>query len=410
MIAGMRAGWRIKIMLRARVHGRGMGASPMQLVAPAALLVRHKAAGRPEQWGAAPMPRLMPTFIVVLVTALLMTATAHAQTLTFRGCHRLPAKEFPGLSGITYAGEGKFFGVLEWEAQVVPMQITFAADGEIETFTPGTPVKIAGGRDLEGIAFLPARGERVMISDESPKVFEVTLMDGKTARPLPVPEIFKQIVSGYGFESLTYSLDGKSLWVANERALKIDGNPQTPATPIMVPTRVRLMRYEMDGEKAMPREQFEYETSGVHDWGGTIGLCDLAALPDGRLLALERSAAKNFSNRVTIRSRVFLIDPAGATDISKPPNDKGLGDGTSQPSSPPVVKVKKRLLFDDLICDANGENLEGLCLGPKLGEGRYVVVGVVDNTDGGLRVSEPSVVSFELNLAAKEQVKPQMNR
>ena len=99
---------------------------------------------------------------------------------------------------------------------------------------------------------------------------------------------------------------------------------------------------------------------------------------------------------MTIRSRVFLIDPAGATDIGKPPYDKGLGDASSP--SPPV-KVKKRLLFDDFVCDANGENLEGLCLGPKLAEDRYVVVGVVDNTDGGLGVSKASVVTFELNLA-----------
>ncbi len=343
-----------------------------------------------------------------LVIGLLMfaaVATSHGQTLVVRGCHRLPDKQFPGLSGITNAGGGgKFFGVLEWDAQVVPMQITFAADGDVETFNAGAPVRIAGGKDLEGIAFLPGRGDKLMISDESPKVFEVNVADGKVARTLVTPAPFKQIVPAYGFESLTYSVDGKSLWVANERALKVDGNPQTVATPIMVPTRVRLLRYEVDGDKITPGEQYEYETSGVHDWGGTIGLCDLAALPDGRLLALERSAGKNFSGVVTIRSRIFLIDPVGATDISKPPFDTGINE-----KSPPRVKVKKRLLFDDLVCDADGENLEGLCLGPELGGGRWVVVGVVDNTDGGLKVSKPSVVTFELNLASKAEVKPQMN-
>ena len=105
----------------------------------------NRAAGRRERMGEAPMP----PGIVALVTALLMLATtANAQTLTYRGCYRLPPKQFPGLSGITYAGEGKFFGVLEWEAQVIPMQITFAADGEIQMLTPGTPVKIAGGKVL----------------------------------------------------------------------------------------------------------------------------------------------------------------------------------------------------------------------------------------------------------------------
>ena len=333
---------------------------------------------------------------IVMLLLLLMAAPtiSHAQTLTYRGCHRLPDKQFPGLSGITYAGEKKFFGVLEWESRIVPLDITFAADGDVETFVPWPAVKVAGGRDLEGIATLPGRSDKLLISDESPKVFEFDTASGKTTRTLPVPGIFKAIVPGYGFESLAYSLDGKSLWVANERALKVDGNPQTPATPIMATTRLRLQRYEIDGDgKATPREQLEYETSGVHDWGGTIGLCDLAALPDGRLLALERSAAKNFSGVVTIRSRIFLIDPSGATDISKPPYDKGL----TRDQTPPV-KVKKTLLWDGLVCDKDGENLEGLCLGPELGGSRYVVVGVVDNTDGGLGVSKPSLVSFELNL------------
>jgi hypothetical protein len=328
--------------------------------------------------------------VVVIVVA---ATSVDAQTLTFRGCHRLPVRNFPGLSGITYAGGDKFFGVLERESQVVPIQITFAADGDVETFSSAAPVTLAGGKDLEGVAILPGRADRLLISDESPKVFEVAVADGKVIRTLTVPEVFKQIVPNYGFESLTCSLDGKSLWVANERALKIDGNPQTPGTPIMAVTRVRLQRYDIDGDNATPREQFEYESSGVHDWGGTIGLCDLAALPDGRLLALERSAAKNFSGQVTIRSRIFIADTAGATDISQPPYDKGLVDQSN-------VKVKKGLLWDGLACDADGENLEGLCLGPKLGDDRYAVVGVVDHTDGGLGVSKPSLVSFELNLAS----------
>ena len=337
--------------------------------------------------------------LLCLLAALLVAGASHAQTLTYRGCTRLPEQGFSGLSGVTYAGGNKYLGVLEWESRVVTLHVKLAEDGAIESAAAGPSTKIAGGRDLEGIAFRPGRADRVLVSDESPKVFEVSLADGKTLRVLPTPEVFRQIVPAYGFESLACSVDGKSLWVANERALKVDGNPLTPATPITAVTRVRLLRYEMDGDAAAPREQLEYETSGVHDWGGTIGLCDLAALPDGRLLALERSAAKNFSGRISIRSRIFLVDTAGATDVSKPPYDRGLVVAGAAPPPPPV-KVKKTLLWDGLVCDADGENLEGLCLGPRLGDLRWAVVGVVDNTDGGLGVSRPAVVSFDLDLNA----------
>ena len=55
---------------------------------------------------------------------------------------------------------------------------------------------------------------------------------------------------------------------------------------------------------------------------------------------------------------------------------------------------------------ADGENLEGLCLGPPLGRERWAVIGVVDNTDGGLGVSKPALVSFELDLKAPPTTLP----
>src|SRR3712207_6894362 len=42
-----------------------------------------------------------------------------------------------------------------------------------------------------------------------------------------------------GFESLTLSPDGSSLWTANERALKIDGNSGAQAEVFGSATRVR---------------------------------------------------------------------------------------------------------------------------------------------------------------------------
>jgi hypothetical protein len=335
--------------------------------------------------------------LVRMLIALLVTSTfacAQDAKLTYRTCARLSDRRIVGLSGITRAGDSDtYWGVMDSGPTLVRLAIRIKADGSIASADSTAFLPISSRlRDLEGIAFTGARHDSVIVSDETgPGLTEVSLKTGKTLQFLPVPNLFRSFVANQGFESCTISPDGRSLWTANERALKIDGNPQTQATPILSQTRVRLMRYEIDHDKYTPRGQFEYDTSGVHDWGGQIGLCDLAALPDGRLLALERSAAMNFSGGKSIRTRIFLVDPAGATDISKPPFGQGLVN-----QSP--VKVKKTALFDGFVCSEHGENLEGLCLGPRLGKNRFAVLGTFDNTDGPLHLSKSSVVSFELQL------------
>jgi hypothetical protein len=41
-----------------------------------------------------------------------------------------------------------------------------------------------------------------------------------------------------------------------------------------------------------------------------------------------------------------------------------------------------------------------------LSPGRWQVIGVVDNTDGGVGVSKPAVIAFELDLNARPATRP----
>ena len=339
-----------------------------------------------------------------MLLAILAPSTAYAQRLTYRGFERLPEQNAGGLSGVTYAGDNTYWGVLEWEAKLVRLRIDTRPDGSLAAAVAiDRALQMRKGSDFEGVAWTSARPDAVVVSTELPELAEVSLKDGRRLRTIGLPATLSQVVRNQGLESLASSADGKQLWTANERALKIDGNPMTPATPMFSATRVRLQRFDVTPDAITPAEQYEYQTSGVHDLAGQIGLCDLAALPDGRLLALERSAAQKVSGAKSIRTRIYLIDVAGATDISKPPFDAGLINQTP-------VKVKKTLLYDGFVCDADGENLEGLCLGPELSPGRWTVIGVVDNTDGGLGVSKPAVVAFELDLNAPPSTRPAASR
>src|SRR5262249_35445528 len=159
-------------------------------------------------------------------------------------------------------------------------------DGSIRSAKVVAELRLPATADYEGIAYLAARNS-LLVSDESPAdITEFSLPDGREIRRVDIPPVFKNVFPNQAFESLSLSPDGKTLWTANERALTIDGNSKLVADPILSTTRVRLQRFDVDGEKITPAAQFLYHTSGVHDWGGQIGLCDLAALPDGRLLAL----------------------------------------------------------------------------------------------------------------------------
>ncbi|MGB7156992.1 MAG: esterase-like activity of phytase family protein [Tepidisphaeraceae bacterium] len=336
--------------------------------------------------------------LATLVTLAMFPLCAQAATLTFRDCHRIGDESVQGLSGITFGGEGRYYAVADNSNRVYPIAVDLKPDGAIAAVEVRRGWAMPARNDYEGIALSGAR-DSVFISDETPGIHEHLLPGLRQRRALPVPDIFKGIERNQGFESLTVSPDGATLWTANERALFVDGNPRVAATPFLAATRVRLLRYQLTPADANPNGQFEYLTSGVHGAGGQVGLCDLAALPDGRLLALERSAAKGLSGSKSIRTRIYLVDVAGATDVSKPPYDSGLVN-----QSP--VRVSKTLLYDGFVCDADGDNLEGLCLGPALGPYRWAVIGVVDNTDGGVGVSKSAIVSFVLDLKAMPATQP----
>ena len=114
----------------------------------------------------------------------------------------------------------------------------------------------------------------------------------------------------------------------------------------------------------------------------------MVALPDGTLLALERSFAGLASP--TYVSSLYEIDFAGATDLRSPPLDEGLADNEFTP-------VGKELLWEGQAGGGVGQNLEGLVVGPKLPGGNWVLLGVVDDGDP---FSDNTIVALELSSSA----------
>lgn len=297
---------------------------------------------------------------------------------------------------MTCAGGQDFYAVMDNSNKLLRFKVTFNSDCSIKSANITCAISLSETHDYEGAAFL--NSDTLFLSDEdTPGIHAVNLKTGENRFNLPIPKIFshQNIVKNQGFESLTLTPDKKTLFTATERATISDGNTTLIAEPFASSTRCRIQKYTQDPTKEgqaqgfSPGSQYLYQTSGVHTLVGQIGLCDLIALDETHLIALERSAAETLDRKPSIRTRIYYIDTTSARDISTMESIKDH----------PIKPVTKTLLYDNFIFDENGENLEGLCLGPEISPNRHILLGCIDNTDG-LHISQTRLVAFELLLSS----------
>jgi hypothetical protein len=300
------------------------------------------------------------------------------------------------LSGVTYVGPGdteghyKFLAVQNTGSKLISLDVELSSDGALLSARSTAELTLAASRDFEGIAFTnPTRNSVFLAEEGTPGVREYDLTNGNQLQNVTIPSVFNSRRSNFGFESLTRSLVGTTIWTGNEEALTVDGPRATASTG----TTVRLLRLNVAGNDVTPAEQYAYEVDPIHTSGlanqRRSGLSDLTILPDRTLLALERSFDFSISAPL-YRSRVYEIDFSTATDVSSAPFATGLSGQSYSP-------VSKELLWSGAVGGASGQNLEGLCLGPRLANGNWLLVGVVDNSTGQDGVSFNTLVTFELS-------------
>lgn len=272
------------------------------------------------------------------------------------------------LSGITYVGGDHYLLVSDDTRANRMFAATIVIDrntGHIKASpTVGSPVRITGTKDLEGIAYDP-RDASVLIAGESRQtITRHNTKSGALDSTFTLPKLFKKNRSNLGFESISLEPLGYSAWTANEEALSIDGPTSTDTTG----TLVRLQRFDRTGKADA---QFAYQTQPHAGKDNLLnraqsGVSDLLALPDGGLIVMERELGGE--GLPSFRNRLYLIDTSAADDTSHI-------DALTTPGTNPV---DKELLLQ---VDAGLSNFEGLTLGPMLDNGDYAVLLVSD--DGG---------------------------
>ena len=269
---------------------------------------------------------------------------------------------------------------------------------------------IPGAADLEGVACgaCPVADETMPMlfaSDESgPAVWAKAAFDtsGPDWNAIRLPEAFRHCRPNLALEALALSADGRILWTANEGPLPEDGPEPTTKHGALI----RLFGLPVCGfpsvpdpassKQAPPAEPAEpafwfYEldpatgTSFPHLPDPFNGLAALCALPDGRLLALERSFgfrtrgdADPRGSLITIS--IYLVDPLhadrGETDDA--PGGRPTTLSAARQSGRAAARpdcLAKTLLWRGLTGRAN---YEGMTLGPALADGSRALILVAD--------------------------------
>lgn len=339
--------------------------------------------------------KLYPS-LVLFCTMLLTCSTAananwtieHRGSVSVSDTGNIDPSEF---SGVTYLGPSpilgreRFLAAQDSNADVAVFDVEFSSNGTIlSTNTVSDISLVSSALDFEGIAYNDSGSNTVFMSyEQGPGVREYSLSTGTLQQNITIPLVFSNIRNNRGFESLARSADGSVMWTANEESLNIDG----PVASTSNGTTVRLLELLENTGSYQAGAQYAYEVEPIHS-GGFVpersGLSDLVVLPDGTLIALERSL--NLLASPSFLTSIYQVDFTGATDISAASFDTGLVGKTYTP-------VTKQLLWSGAGDGSSGQNFEGLALGSQLADGSWVLLGVSD--DGGSSTSS-TIASWQL--------------
>lgn len=330
---------------------------------------------------------------LILLTALAATA-AHAQTameLSQQSMSRWNVGTAQ-YSGITALGGDRYALVSDKEptdgfytfrisqdpktGQVTAMYL----EGFMGNASPKVDAQGISVRDCEGIAWFAPAGTVFISGEGDQEILEYSMKGQPTGRKLDVPAIFSRanIVPNYGFEALTYSAATHRFWTTTESTLPIDGHAASPQHPGVQ----NLLRLQAFDDQLRPCAQYAYrmDKGRTEDFGKTYvyGVPEMTALPDGRLLVLEREA--DISNGYLssyVRCKLFLVNPNEGHQI-----DSSISLPLLDPN---------RYLVKQLLCDFTTNytpfrhtfaNYEGMCLGATLADGRRTLLLVSDSQGG----------------------------
>lgn len=305
----------------------------------------------------------------ILLMLVLLTAVVQltAQQVTLNEQHHfgkaVPAGNY---SGITWLG-GNRYAVADDKSptagfHLMTIRIDSLTGDVLDVQAERFVTNQQPNRDEEGICYVP-QSNTVFVSGEADGQIVEYSMDGQlTGRLLTIPAVFATAYHNRSFEALTYNAQTHRFWTTSENTLRADGTK--PNILNKVASRLRLQSF---GDDLQPCEQYWYVTdsSAIKSTKGTttLGVSGLAALDDGRLVVLERevrTTPKIIGSFAHVR--LYVVNPAMHS---------------------PGTLLQKQLLAELRtrfnLTRRNFANYEGICVGPRLHDGRQVLVLLADS-------------------------------
>ena len=303
----------------------------------------------------------------ILMALLLMPLTLMAQEATVLKQRKFPKTVPAGnYSGIAWMGGSKYAVANDKSPTTGFYLMTINIDSivgdilsvRLDTFlTCGQPT-----RDEEGVCYMPQNQTVFVSGEKDQEILEFDLQGQLTGRKLNIPEIFKTAYSNRGFEALTYQQITHRFWTTSENTLQADG--EKPTIDKKIKNRLRFQSF---GDDLQPKEQYWYVTDSAivkkHKGTSIMGVGGLAALDDGRIVVLEREMyfpKKQIGSYCLVK--LYVVDP-----------------GKHQPGEvlSKTLLTTFRTRFN--LTRRNFANYEGICVGPKLADGRQLLILICDS-------------------------------
>ncbi len=223
-----------------------------------------------------------------------------------------------------------------------------------------------------------------------PTLFET---DPKTLASFPIKKISneQQGISNGSLEGLSIGYNNNEYWFSMELPLKEDGEQPTFT---INNSPVRLSCFDKKTKKIT--KQYAYILDKVAIKPKTTndlainGLVEILAISNTQFLTMERSYTSNYGTEGNT-VKIYLSTLTDATDISAL---KSLKNTSYKPIKKELVlnldTIKKHLPSKRI------DNLEGMCLGPKLSNGNNSLILVADNNFNKFGEQLNQFIVFEL--------------